>query len=84
MNSASTIYAPIRDAFKELLSLSDPKRVMYRSTKGPVTAAQMLELLSQEEPDPMVTEYLADIQRVCIDVLGLRARREQVRGDVGR
>lgn len=66
---------PTLHAFEELLKLSDPDRVMFRRADGtPVTAREMLSLLYAA--DPVALEYLTDLHRAAVDVVGLRARRK--------
>jgi hypothetical protein len=66
---------PTLHAFEELLKLADPERVMARRAGGvPVTAREMLSLL--RAADPIALEYLRDLHRAAVDVVGLRARRK--------
>jgi hypothetical protein len=69
---------PTLHAVEELLKLlkeSDPEQVMFRRAGGaPVTAREMLALL--RAADPVALEYLGDIHRAAVDVVGLRARRK--------
>jgi hypothetical protein len=66
---------PTLHAFEELLKLSEPERVMFRRPDGtPVSANEMLGLL--RAADPIAIEYLQDLHRAAVDVVGLRARRK--------
>lgn len=69
---------PTLHAVEELLKLikrTDPEQVMFRRIGGaPVTAREMLSLL--RAADPVALDYLHDIHRATVDVVGLRARRK--------
>lgn len=66
---------PTLHAFEELLRLSDPERIMFRRADGtPVSAKEMLGML--RAADPVALEYLTDLHKTAVDVVGLRARRK--------
>jgi hypothetical protein len=66
---------PTLHAFEELLRLSEPERVMFRRADGaPVSAREMVSML--RAADPVALEYLQDLHRAAVDVVGLRARRK--------
>jgi hypothetical protein len=66
---------PTLRAFEELLRVSqDQDRVMFRRPDGTaVTTREMRGLL--RACDPVALEYLQDLHRAAVDVVGLRARR---------
>jgi hypothetical protein len=68
---------PTRHALEELLEMhvkDDPDRVMFRYSGGTVSVREMLEMLRRS--DKIALDYLEDVHRAAVDVVGLRARRK--------
>lgn len=67
---------PTLHALEELLRISDPERIMARRPDGTgVSVKEMLTLL--QAADPIALEYLKDLHRAAVDMVGLRARRKE-------